>query len=195
MCIRDSRNSRDGRSLTLKIIPKAKDQLLGALQRGEGDLVAPGEVLNVRTGHDVSASTAFRRDVPLVLVSKQGNRHYRSLEQLAGRSLSLPAGSAVGEALRLINQQLADRKLPPIVVEWVDPSLAIEDVLEMVQAGIFERTAVELPIPERWARVMPKLRIDRHLVLARDGDMKWFVRPDAPMLRASICLLYTSRCV
>jgi membrane-bound lytic murein transglycosylase MltF len=181
-----NRNARDGRSLTLKIIPKAKDQLLGALQRGEGDLVAPGELLDVRTGHDVSASKAIRRDVSLVLVSRQGNRQYRNLEQLAGRSLSLPAGSAVGEALRRINQQLADRRLPPIVVEWVDPTLAVEDVLEMVQAGIFERTAVELPIAERWAKVMPKLRVDRHLVLARDGEMKWFVRPDAPMLRASI---------
>ena len=56
----------------------------------------------------------------------------------------------------------------------------------MVQAGIFERTAVELPIAERWAKVMPRLRVDKHLVLARDGEMKWFVRPDAPMLRASI---------
>lgn len=181
-----NRNARDGRGLRLKLIPKAKDQLLGALQRGEGDLVAPGELLSVRAGHDVSASAAIRREVSLVLVSKQGNRHYRSLEQLAGRSLSLPAGSAVGEALRRINRQLAERKLPPIVVEWVDPSLAVEDVLEMVQAGIFERTAVELPIAERWAKVMPKLRVDKHLVLARGGDMSWFVRPDAPMLRASI---------
>ena len=65
-----NRNARDGRSLTLRIIPKAKDQLLGALQRGEGDLVAPGELLDVRTGHDVSASTAIRKQVPLVLVSK-----------------------------------------------------------------------------------------------------------------------------
>lgn len=181
-----NRNASDGRKLTLKIIPKAKDQLIGALLRGEGDLVAPGELLNVRTGHNVSASTAIRRNVPLVLVSKQGNRHYRNLDQLAGRSLSLPAGSAVGDALREINQQLAARKLPPIVVEWADPTLAVEDVLEMVQAGIFERTAVELPIAERWAKVMPRLRIDRHLVLAEGGELKWFVRPDAPILRASI---------
>jgi membrane-bound lytic murein transglycosylase MltF len=34
-----------GTPISLKIIPKAKDQLLGALQRGEGDLVAPGEIL------------------------------------------------------------------------------------------------------------------------------------------------------
>lgn len=181
-----NRNAGDGSRLTIRIIPKAKDQLLGALQRGEGDLVAPGELLSVRAGHAVSASAPALSKVPLVLVSRQGNRHYRSLEQLAGRSLSLPAGSAVGEALRSINRQLAELRLPPIVVEWVDPSLAVEDVLEMVQAGIFDRTVVEQPIAERWAKVMPKLRVDKHLVLARDGDQRWFVRPDAPMLRASI---------
>ncbi len=35
-------HSRDGQKVSLKLIPKAKDQLLAALQRGEGDLVAPG---------------------------------------------------------------------------------------------------------------------------------------------------------
>jgi hypothetical protein len=33
--------------------------------------------------------------------------------------------------------KLALRKLPPVKIEWVDPTLAVEDVLEMVQAGIF----------------------------------------------------------
>ena len=43
-------HARDGQEITLKIIPKAKDQLLGALQRGEGDLVAPGELLDLQPG-------------------------------------------------------------------------------------------------------------------------------------------------
>ena len=180
-----NRNARDGRSLSLKIIPLAKDQLLGALRRGEGDLMAPGELLAQGGGQGISSSVV-RSNVPLVLVSRQGNRRYQRLEQLAGRSLALPAGSAAAEALRVINQKLAQRKLAPIVVEWVDPSLAVEDVLEMVQAGIFSLTAVEQPIAERWARVMPKLRVERHLVLANEGDMSWFVSRDAPMLRASI---------
>ena len=34
-----------GRPLRLVFVPKAKDDLLAALQRGEGDLVAPGETL------------------------------------------------------------------------------------------------------------------------------------------------------
>ncbi|AYC32664.1 lytic transglycosylase F [Pseudomonas cavernae] len=178
--------SRDGRPLTLKIIPKAKDQLLAALQRGEGDLVAPGELLSARSGQQVSATAAFRNNVPIVLVSRQGDRRYQRLEQLAGRSLALPVGSAADEALRAVNQKLAQRRLAPMMIEWVDPSLAVEDVLELVQAGILPRSAVELPIAERWAKVMPKLRIDKQLVLANEGDMSWFVRRDAPMLRASV---------
>ncbi|TBU71606.1 lytic transglycosylase F [Pseudomonas daroniae] len=181
-----NRNVRDGRSLRLKMIPKAKDQLLAALQRGEGDLVAPGELLSSKGGASIIASAAIRRDVPVVIVARQGNRRYQRLEQLAGRSLSLPVGSIAKEALHGINLKLQERKLPPIVVEWVDPTLAVEDVLEMVQAGIFDFTAVELHIAERWAKVMPKLRVDRHLVLDDQGDMRWYMRRDAPLLSASV---------
>ncbi|MBD2836403.1 transglycosylase SLT domain-containing protein [Pseudomonas sp. JM0905a] len=181
-----NRNARDGREIKLKLIPKSKDQLLPALQRGEGDLVAPGELMYQGVGTNVSASAPLRKDVPLVLVSRQGQRRYQRLEQLSGRSIALPVGSAAGEALRQVNEKLAGRKLAPIVIEWVDPTLAVEDVLEMVQAGIFPLTAVEQPIAERWAKVMPKLRLDKHLVLDRQGDLTWFVRRDAPTLRASV---------
>ena len=181
-----NRTARDGRELRLKLIPKPKDQLVAALQKGEGDLVAPGELLDAHPGLGISASTAIRRDVPLVVVGNLRNRHYKRLADMSGRSLTLPMGSAVADALREVNQQLAQQGKPPVVVEWADPSLAVEDVLEMVQAGIYPWTAVELPIAERWRKVMPRLRIERHLVVGAGGDMSWFVRRESPMLRASI---------
>ena len=61
-------HARDGQAINLKIIPKAKDQLLGALARGEGDLVAPGELLDVKGVRKVSASDPIVSDVPLWLV-------------------------------------------------------------------------------------------------------------------------------
>jgi membrane-bound lytic murein transglycosylase MltF len=181
-----NRNARDGRELRLKIIPKPKDQLVAALQKGEGDLVAPGELLDAHPGLGVSASVAIRSDVPLVVVGNRRNRHYQRVEDMSGRSLTLPVGSAVSDALRAANQQLLKNNKPPIVVEWADSSLAVEDVLEMVQAGIYPWTAVELPIAERWQKVMPGLRIERHLVVGEEGDMSWFVRRESSMLRASI---------
>lgn len=179
-----NRTARDGREVRLRLIPLPKEQLLAALLRGEGDLVAPGELLPVRRGMAVRASAPIQHDVPLVVVTRQGNRRYQRIEQLAGRSLALPAGSAAREALQRINAGLKT----PIVADWQDPTLAVEDVLEMVQAGILPMTAVELPIAERWAKVMPKLRIDRHLILAHKGDLSWYVHRAAPSLRAGIDL-------
>lgn len=181
-----NRTAGDGRRLSLKIIPKAKDQLLAALLRGEGDLVAPGELLSKPPGSQLRASAPLRRDVPLIIVSRQADRRYQSLEQMSGRSLALPRGSVAAESLRLLNQNLIEQKRSPVVLEWGDASLAVEDVLEMVQAGIFSMTAVELPIAERWAKVMPRLRLERHLQLAGEGDMHWYLRRDATMLGASV---------
>jgi Predicted soluble lytic transglycosylase fused to an ABC-type amino acid-binding protein len=179
-------HARDGQEITLKIIPMAKDQLLGALQRGEGDLVAPGELLELQAGHAVSASDPIRTGVPLLLVGIKGEKRYTRVEQLSGKTLALPNGSAAGDAVSQINQKLALLKLPPVKVEWVDPTLAVEDVLEMVQGGIFHLTIVEQPIAERWSKILPKLRFDRQVLIGEPSDEYWFVRRDAAMLRASI---------
>ena len=174
-----------GRAITLKIIPKAKDQLLAALQRGEGDLVAPGELLGRGGARRLSRTRAVVRQVPLVLVTRQGSRRYTQLQQFSGRSLALPAGSVAGAVLEQVNRELMQAGRSPIVVEWVDSTLAVEDVLEMVQAGIYPATLVERTIAERWAKVLPKLRIESQLALGEPADMHWFVRQEASMLRAS----------
>jgi membrane-bound lytic murein transglycosylase MltF len=103
-------HARDGQEVSLKIIPKAKDQLLGALQRGEGDLVAPGELLDLQPGFAVSSSEPVASNIPLVLVGIKGERRYTRLEQLSGKTLALPTGSAPGmpsarstKSLRCIN--------------------------------------------------------------------------------------------
>ena len=172
------------RPIRLKIIPRAKDQLLAALQRGEGDMVAPGELIDTTGMRQVGRSRAVTADVPLVLVTRQGTARPQRLEQMSGRSVALPAGSAAGPALNVLNRKLIADGKAPMIIEWVDATLAVEDVLEMVQAGIFPATAVEQTIAERWARVMPKLRVER-LKLAEPSDMHWLMRKEASMLRAT----------
>ncbi|MCO6705203.1 hypothetical protein KQH24_33105, partial [Streptomyces sp. CHB9.2] len=71
----------------------------------------------------------------LVVVGGRGQRLPRHLEQLAGRRVVLPQGSAAGPALARLNAQLEKRRLRPVQVEWADPTLAVEDVLELTQAG------------------------------------------------------------
>lgn len=174
------------RRIRLQLLPRPKDQLLAALRRGEGDLVAPGELLGSATPPGLIPSAPSARQVALVVVSRQGGRRFLRPEQLAGQDIALVPGSAAGAAIERLNDQLAQRRRAPVKVEWVDPSLAVEDVLEMVQAGIYPLTVVEQPIAERWAKVLPKLRVERHLVLAEPADMHWFSREGATLLQQGI---------
>jgi membrane-bound lytic murein transglycosylase MltF len=170
----------------IKLIPKPKEQLLAALQRGEGDLAAPGEGVDAVATLGLVASAATVEHAPLIVVGNKGERTFTRIEQLAGRTLALPAGSAAGEAIKAVNATLAQRRMRPVQVEWVDASLAVEDVLEMVQAGIYSYTAVEQPIAERWAKVMPNLRPLRKLSLDTPGHINWYTRASAPLLNATV---------
>ncbi|MFG0633260.1 transglycosylase SLT domain-containing protein [Pseudomonas sp. xss_2] len=177
---------REGQLIQVKLIPRAKEQLLGALARGEGDLAAPGELLDPGLVRGVSTSAPVLDQVPLLLVGRKGERSFSRVEQLSGRTIALTTASAAGALIQDINEQLALRKRAPIKIEWVDPTLAIEDVLEMVQAGIYHLTVVERPIAQRWARVMPRLRVDTRLKLGEPQAMRWYVGRDAHLLLATV---------
>ncbi|WDY59679.1 transglycosylase SLT domain-containing protein [Pseudomonas sp. PSKL.D1] len=176
----------DGQQISIRLIPRAKEQLLGALQRGEGDLAAPGELLDPALVVGVNSSAPVVDQVPLWLVGRKGGRGYSKVEQLSGRTVALTSGSAAGVLIQQVNQQLALRKRPPVKIEWVDSTLAVEDVLEMVQAGIYPLTIVERPIALRWARVMPRLRLETRLQLGQPQAVRWYVRRDAPLLLATV---------
>ncbi|AIZ32370.1 transglycosylase SLT domain-containing protein [Pseudomonas parafulva] len=176
----------EGQRITFKVVPRAKEQLIGALRRGEGDLAAPGELLDAALVHEVGVSAPVVDQVALVLVGRKGDRSFSRIEQLSGRTIALTTASAAGPVIEQINQQLALRKRAPVRIEWVDPTLAVEDVLEMVQAGIYHLTVVERPIAQRWGRVMSKLRLDTRLHLGQPQAMRWYVRKDATQLLSSI---------
>lgn len=176
----------DGEELSVKLVPRAKEQLLLALERGEGDLAAPGELIDPALAGGVSASAPVVDQVQLMLVGRKGERGFSRVEQLSGRTVVLTSASAAGAVIQQANQQLALRKRAPIKVEWADPTLAVEDVLEMVQAGIYHLTVVERPIAQRWARVMPRLRLDTQLRLGQAQAIRWYVRRDANTLQTTV---------
>ena len=174
------------RPVKMTVIPLPKDQLLAAMQRGEGDLLVPGELLDISQASGLVASEPIIRQVAQVFVSRQGQPRYQRLEQLAGRMVVLPVGSAALPAIMRLNQRLREKDLDPLMIEWADASLGPDDVLEMVAAGIYRLAVVDLPVAERWSKVLPGLRIDRQLVLDKQGDWVWVVKRDAPILLASV---------
>jgi membrane-bound lytic murein transglycosylase MltF len=68
----------------------------------------------------------------------------------------------------------------------VDKTLATEDVLELVNAGIFELTVVDQHLAELWAKVLPDLVLHKDLVINSGGNIAWAVRKENPELLASL---------
>ncbi len=180
-------NSRSpsARNLTLKLIPKPKDQLLAALQRGEGDLVAPANCCRRTTA---CRSARARRCAPMCRWCWWRARATGATRAWSSCRADHPAAGRQ----RRRGRHRTGQPAPGATPHGTDPDrkagrfLAVEDVMEMVQAGILGFTVVEQPIAERWAKVLPKLRVDRHLVLDNRADMAWYVRRDASTLRATI---------
>lgn len=176
-----------GQTVRLQLIPLPKSLLLDALLRGEGDLMVPGELFELpAAAHGQVTRVSVQEPVPLVVVSHASARRYQQFSQMAGRVLVLPVGSVAEGPLLQINQKLRLGKLPPLMLERADPSLAPEDVLEMLHAGIYNHGVVELALAQRWAKVLPKLRIDRQLDMYYAAPLRWFLRRDASDLLASV---------
>jgi membrane-bound lytic murein transglycosylase MltF len=51
-----------------------------------------------------------------------------------------------------------------------------EDILEMVNAGLVERTIVDAPKAEFWAQVLPDLVLRPDLAVRTDGEIAWAFR-------------------
>jgi hypothetical protein len=128
--------ARDGQEVTLKIIPKAKDQLLGALQRGEGDLVAPGELLDMQAGHAVSSSEPIASGMPLVLVGRKGERSYTRSSNFRVKPWPCPPAAPPGTpSARSIRNWPA--QTAAIKIEWVDPTWRSRMCWRWCRAGFF----------------------------------------------------------
>lgn len=175
------------KQVRLRLIPLPKDELVKALQQHRGDLLAPGELLDLRQLPDeLRPSRPYKIQVPMVLVSHYTTRRYQRLEQLAGKVMTLPRGSVAVAGVERLNRSLQEQGLDPVLLDEADPSLAVEDVLELVHAGILAHTWVEQPIAERWQGVLKKLRIDTGLSLPGTHNMVWITPDSATALQGQI---------
>ena len=178
-------NSRSpsARNLTLKLIPKPRTSCLPPCSVAKATWSPRRTAAGARRPAG-QPSAPVRADAAGA-GGAQGNRRYTRLEQLSGRTIPLPAGSAA-------ERHRTGQPAPGATPHGTDPDRKAGRYpgrrgCDGNGPGRHPRLhVVEQPIAERWAKVLPKLRVDRHLVLDNRADMAWYVRRDASTLRATI---------
>ena len=172
------------RNLRIQVVvaPMPRDQLARALLDGRGDVIATfvTDTPERRTQVDF-ADAGFK--VNEVLVTDKAGASLTAIDQLSGREVWARRGSAHLESLVALNKTFAERGLKPVIVQELDATLAADEALEMVNAGVISATVADRYVAQVWAPVLPEIHVHDTIVLRADAPFTWAVRKDSPKLR------------
>jgi membrane-bound lytic murein transglycosylase MltF len=163
-------------------VPVPRDQLFAALAAGKVDLVAAALTITPERRALAEFSTPTRTGVSEILVTAPGMAPPATVDDLSGREVFVRRSSSYNESLRRLNESLAARGRPPVVIKDAPEALEDDDLLEMVNAGLVEATVVDDFVAEFWRQVFPHITLDRTAAVRSNGDIGVGVRKDNPQL-------------
>lgn len=162
------------------------DELLPALVEGRGDVVAAGLTITPERLAQVAFSAPYRRDIAEIVVRNRSSDPVASPRDLSGKPVHVVAGSSFLSHLIELNRELTDAGLPPVVIIEADPFLEDEDLLQMVNAGVYRYTVVDDHVAELWSRVLPDIVTHGDVAIHSGGEIAWAVRRDNTALREKL---------
>jgi membrane-bound lytic murein transglycosylase MltF len=165
-------------------IPVRFEELIPKLLEGRGDVAAGLMTITDDRAKRVKFTLPYIRNVAEVVIAHTGAPPVKDVKDLAGRKVHVLRGSSFAGRLKNFNrrQGFFDRSIE--VVE-MPPGASTEDLLEMVNAGIFQYTVADDFMGDLWTKVLPGLRVT-DARLSEANDIAWAVRPGNPKLLAAL---------
>lgn len=162
------------------------DEAIPALNEGRVDIVAAGKTITSRRSKKIAFTTPYLTDVSELVVTNKSVKDLKKIEDLSGRNIYVRKSSSYYQSLVKLNKELQAKKIKPVKIQPVDETLATEDILEMVNAGIVDITIADSQIADLWSQIMPSISVHKDLAVATGGELAWMVRKDSPKLKASL---------
>jgi membrane-bound lytic murein transglycosylase MltF len=174
------------RPLTVYLIPTTRDKLLPSVAAGGGDiaagnLTATDERLKLV---DFVAQSARPRN-EIVVVGARGDG-VPSVDALSGRTVHVRRASSYYESLEAVNTRFRSEGRRPIELKLVPDAVEDEDLLEMANAGLIDVLIVDDWKADLWDAVLPKIRVEKDVIVREAGRVGWAIRKDSPKLAAAI---------
>jgi membrane-bound lytic murein transglycosylase MltF len=172
--------------VSVVFIPVHRDQVFPYLQQGRGDIAIANLTRTPEREAWADFSRPFIDDAREIIAARAGARPLQSLDDLSGRPVYVRPSSSFHTHLQAHNQTLLHRGLPPITLLPAEEYFEAEDLLEMLNAGIVEYTAIDQHIGEFWQQVFPNITLQPQATLASGQQIAWALRKKTPQLRALV---------
>jgi len=182
----NAKNKSRTQRVNVWMVPVARDELLKALNDGRGDIAAGNLTITPERLAEVDFADPWRSKIDEIVVTGPTASPVRSLEDLAGREVFVRTSSSFAEHLRALNETFANKGLEPIKFRPADGNLEDEDILEMVNAGLFPIAIVDDYTATLWSSVFSSLAPHSDLVVNTNGSMAWAIRKNNPLLKSEL---------
>jgi membrane-bound lytic murein transglycosylase MltF len=152
------------------------DQLIPALLSGKGDIIAAGMTITPERSAKVAFSNPYRTNISEVVVRNKNTKKLDNASQLSGKTIHVVKGSSYYSHLKHLNTELKNKKKPGIKIVEADESLVSEDLLQMVNAGIYQYTVVDSHIAELWSHTLKDIVTETGAAISTGSQIAWAVR-------------------
>lgn len=177
-----SATGKEEPSINIVYIPAPRNKLVSLLEAGYGDLVAAGLTVVPELEQRVDFSDPLISGVREVPVGGPAAPVLEELKDLAGKTVYVLDSSAILRNLSSLSDSLQQAGLPPIEAVAADPNLEQEDIVDMVNAGIYPFTIIRAYEAAVWRELADSIRIYEELPVYERSEIAWAFRKNSPLL-------------
>ena len=175
------------RPLTVLIIPRTRDALLTEVSKGMGDIAAGNITVTEERQKIVDFVAPDEvRGVSEILVTGPKSAPVDKIDDLAGRTVHVRKATSYYDSLLSLNARFQKEGKKQVKLILVPDALEDEDLMEMLNTGLFEYIVVDDWMAKIWTQVLPKIKIRDDIELRSGGRTGWAIRRGSPKLDQEI---------
>jgi membrane-bound lytic murein transglycosylase MltF len=167
-------------------IPTSYDKLIPALVEGRGDIAAAGLTVTAARRDQIDFTDPTAKNVSEIVVTGPQSPTVTTIVDLAGKEIFVRRSSSFWEHIEELNRRFEAEGKEPIVLVPAPEQLEYEDLLEMLNSGLYGITVVDDFIGNLWAQVLPDIRLHPDVTVATGGEIAWMIRKDSPQLKEKL---------
>jgi membrane-bound lytic murein transglycosylase MltF len=167
------------------LIPVSRERLMPMLADGSGDLVASLGGASERYQGSVDYTDPVYDDAKAIIVSSPTAPPIAQLSDLASQEIYYYQGTMPYDRLGQISEGFQKDGKQPIQLTAADRDLQVDDLLEMVNAGLVPMTVAEEHVAKVFGKVLPHLVINSGAVVA-EGPVRWAIQKNTPQLKFAV---------
>lgn len=174
------------RPLTVYVVPTTRDRLIESVAEGAADIAAGNLTITEGRLGRVDFVELTSGGVNEIVLTGPDTEGLTSIDDLSGKTVHVRPASSYYESLKALNQRLAASGKPPVELVLLPDAIEDEDMLEMLNAGMFTTMVMDDWKARLWVRQLPRIKLHETLVLRADSHNGWAIRKGSTGLQREL---------